>query len=104
MTVRKKVLSLVAGGLIALGRLGPTAAMAAGGGIFNYGFRYDKHGKQSTVYSHYYHGSKTHRASTTNGYGEYSCKHTRPGEWAKTSQRAHPRAVDKANWAHRTCP
>ena len=101
MKTKYKLVSAFASRLMAVGLVAPAAAaitISAGGGTWSYGITYYK-GKQATVYSHYYHGSVFHRASTINGYQEYSCCTAGKGGWARTAQRAHPERADHAYWS-----
>ncbi len=101
MKTKYKLVSAFASGLMAVGLVVPAAAaitISAGGGTWSSGITHYK-GQQATVYSHYYHGSAFHRASTINGYQEYSCRTAGKGGWARTAQRAHPERVDHAYWS-----
>lgn len=74
---------------------------AASGGTWSYG----TNGNGTTVYSNYYHPSLTHRGSTINYWGEYSCTTGRAGAWANNSQRADPTRghTDNSYYATRAC-
>lgn len=101
MKMKRKLASAVASGLMVVAVVAPMAAavtQSVGGGSWDHGIVYDG-GKQATVYSHYLHPTVWHRASTVNGYKEYSCKTAWKGYWAITAQRAHHERVDRAYWA-----
>ncbi|MDO5066610.1 MAG: lactococcin 972 family bacteriocin [Propionibacteriaceae bacterium] len=107
MKMKRKMASAIASGLMVVGLVTPMAAAITkdvGGGTWSYGVTY-RNGEQATVYSHYYHKKVFHRASTVNGYGEYSCHATRAGQTAWASQRAHPGKVDRSYWSkYDACP
>ena len=111
MKMKRKLGSTVASGLMVVGLIAPMAAAVTskvGGGEWTYGITYEGRGrdrKQSTVYSYYYHRNVLHRASTMNGFKEYSCHASRAGQTARTSQRADPDSTDHAYWSkYEWCP
>lgn len=96
MNIKRKIATSVGACAVVLGFATPALAAVAypGGGTWVYGTN------TTEVYSNYYHGSKRHRSSTINGYGEYSastCKGA--GVWSYNSQRADPNRTDHAYWS-----
>lgn len=100
----RRAATVVAGVGFAVGVAVPAFATVtpAGGGTWSYGIT----ASGTVVYSNYIHPSVTHRASTINYWGEYSCHDNTKGKWANDSQRADPIRghVDHAYWAKTSCP
>lgn len=101
MALTNKILAGLAAATMASAVAAPALAAVSypGGGTWSYGTR----GSGTEVYSNYHHPSVTHRASTINAWGEYSCTTATKGNWAYNSQRAKPGAVDRSYWATKAC-
>lgn len=101
MNIKRKILSSVAGAALVAGAAVPALAVVvpAGGGTWSYGTTTNG----TIVYSNYYHRDVTHRGSTINAWGEYSCTDATKGKWANNSQRAKPGVADNSYWAKARC-
>lgn len=101
MSLKRKVFSTIAAVTMMGGVAAPAFAAVEypAGGTWSYGTRYSG----TEVYSNYHHPSVTHRGSTINWQGDYSCTTGAAKKWAYNSQRAKSGAIDRSYYATKKC-
>lgn len=96
MALRRSLLLTLMAGVLMLGVAGIAYARTdyVGGGTWNHGYN------DSTVWSHYYHGSSCHTASIKSGRELVAKSKKRAGYWARASW-ANTWKVESAYWNNR---